>query len=111
MQYEPLYDKIIAKEIKQPQYQQETQGGIFIPETASEKPFLAEVIAAGSGMLTNDGNVIPLKVKPGDKVVYNTASQSVQPFKDGIEEFILMREVDIWAVVREPVPATDTVSA
>jgi chaperonin GroES len=99
MQYEPLYDKIIAKEIKQPNYQQETEGGIFIPETVSEKPFLAEVVAAGEGMLTNDGKLIPLKVKTGDKVVYNAASPTVQPFKDGVEEFILMREVDIWAVI------------
>jgi len=104
MQFEPLYDKIIAKEIKQPFYRQETEGGIFIPETASEKPFLAEVIAAGDGMLTKDGKVIQLKVKPVDKVVYNTASPTVQPFKDGIEEYILMRESDIWAVVRESIP-------
>jgi len=101
MQFEPLYDKIIAKVVKQPFYRQETEGRILIPETASEKPFIAEVIAAGGGILTKDGKLIKLKVKPGDKVVYNTASPTVQPFKDGTKEYILMRESDIWAVVRD----------
>jgi chaperonin GroES len=100
MNFKPLYDKVICKELKRDLYNNdETVSGIFIPQTASDKPMLAEVVAAGDGILTANGDVIPLKVKVGDIVVFNTLSQSVNPFKDGIKEYILMRESDIWAVI------------
>jgi len=67
MQFEPLYDKIIAKEIKQPVLPAGNRRRNIHPGNCKRKPFLAEVIAAGDGMLTKDGKVIQLKVKPGDK--------------------------------------------
>jgi chaperonin GroES len=94
-----LYDKIIAKEIKNPMYMK--QGILFIPETASDKPFMARVVAVGEGMPTQFGKVIPTKVKPGDVVIYPTLAESVSKISNGEEEFLIMRESDVWAVVED----------
>ena len=61
----PLYDRVLLKRIEE---QEVRRGGIIIPDSAKEKPQEAEVIAAGKGRVTDDGKVIPLEVKKGDKV-------------------------------------------
>lgn len=99
MNFQPLYDKVIARSIDSKEMFQKKDGIIFIPETARETPFLAEVLAIGQGIMTQNGDIIPLRVKAGDIVAYNTLSQTCNKFNDGNEDLIMMRESDIWAIV------------
>ncbi|MFO1312411.1 MAG: co-chaperone GroES [Burkholderiales bacterium] len=94
MQIRPLYDRIIVKRVEQ---QRQTASGIVIPDTAGEKPEQGEVIAVGSGRLLQDGSVRPLLVKPGDQVLFGKyAGQTV---KLGDQEYLVMREEDVFGVI------------
>lgn len=78
----PLYDKIVVK--RQEEQEQRTASGIIIPDTAKEKPQIGEVVAVGEGKRLNNGEIAPLRVKVGDKVVFNkyacTASSTLAFF-------------------------------
>ncbi len=93
MKVTPLYDRVLLKRAEE---QEIKQGGIIIPDTAKEKPLEAEVIAIGKGRL-EDGKVIPLEVKAGDKVLIGKFS-GTEVTIDG-EELVIVREEEILAIV------------
>lgn len=94
MNLRPLQDRIIVKRVEE---ETKTAGGIFIPETAKEKPQRGQVVAAGKGKKTEDGKVLPLDVKAGDIVLFGKYA-GTEVKVDG-EEYLMMREDDILAVV------------
>jgi chaperonin GroES len=94
MHIRPLHDRILAKRLAE---QEKTAGGLFIPDTAKEKPLEAEVIAVGNGKILEDGSVRALDVKKGDKILIGKYSGSEVKI-DG-EEHIILREDDVLAVL------------
>jgi chaperonin GroES len=94
MKLRPLQDRIIVKRLEE---ETKTAGGIFIPETAKEKPQRGEIIEVGNGKKTEDGKVLPLDVKKGDKVLFGKYA-GTEIKLDG-EEYLMMREDDILAVI------------
>jgi chaperonin GroES len=94
VKFRPLHDRVLVRRVES---EQKTTGGLFIPETAKEKPQQAEVIAVGSGRLTEKGDTVPLIVKPGDQVLF--AKYGGDEVKlDGVDHIIL-RESDILAIL------------
>jgi chaperonin GroES len=69
--FAPLHDRILVRRVEE---QETTRGGIIIPETAKEKPQEGEILAVGRGKIKEDGKVIPLDVKPGDRVLFGKYS-------------------------------------
>jgi chaperonin GroES len=96
MQLRPLYDRILVKRTEE---SEQVRGGIIIPDTAKEKPQQGEVVAAGKGKRLENGTVIPLDVKVGDKVLFAKYSGSEVKI-DGVE-YLILREEDILGVVEE----------
>ncbi len=96
MKLRPLQDRIIVKRVEE---EGKTAGGIFIPETAKEKPQQGEIIAVGKGKLTEDGKLLPMDVKVGDKVLFGKYSGSEIKL-DGID-YLIMREDDILGVLEK----------
>jgi len=94
MNLRPLQDRIIVKRVEE---ETKTAGGLFIPETAKEKPQRGEIKAVGKGKKTEDGKVLPLDVKVGDTVLFGKYS-GTEIKVDG-EDLLMMREDDILAVV------------
>jgi chaperonin GroES len=94
MKISPLYDRVLVKRIEE---QEVRRGGIIIPDTAKEKPQQAEIIAAGKGKVNEDGKVVPLEVKKGDKVLIGKYS-GTEVMIEGVEHLIL-REEEILAIV------------
>ncbi|HLR29255.1 MAG TPA: co-chaperone GroES [Paenalcaligenes sp.] len=94
MALRPLNDRVIVKRLEN---ERTTESGIVIPDSAAEKPDQGEVIAVGPGKRTDDGKVLPLDVKAGDKVLFGKyAGQTVKV--DG-EELLVIREEEILAIV------------
>jgi len=93
MNLRPLHDRVIVKRMEE---ERTTAGGIVIPDSATEKPARGEVVAVGGGKKTDDGKLIPLDVKVGDKVLFGKYAGS-EVKVDG-EEMLVMREEDIVAV-------------
>jgi len=89
----PLHDRVIVKRIEE---QEKTKGGLIIPDTAKEKPQEGRVVAVGPGK-QDDGKVIPLGVKAGDKILFGKYS-STEIKLDG-EEHLIMKEDDILGVI------------
>jgi chaperonin GroES len=94
MKFRPLHDRVVVRRLAE---EQKTAGGIIIPDTAAEKPQQGEVIAAGPGARGDDGNVRPLDVKAGDKVLFGKWSGTEVKI-DG-EELLIMKESDIMGVM------------
>jgi chaperonin GroES len=94
MKLRPLQDRIIVKRLEE---ETKTAGGIFIPDTAKEKPQKGEIVAVGKGKKTDDGKVIPLDVKAGDKVLFGKYAGT--EIKIEGEEYLIMREDDILGVM------------
>jgi chaperonin GroES len=94
MNLRPLQDRIIVKRVDE---ETKTAGGLFIPETAKEKPQRGEIVAAGNGKKTEDGKVLPLDVKVGDIVLFGKYA-GTEVKVDG-NDYLMMREDDILAVV------------
>ena len=94
MKLRPMHDRIIVKRVEE---ESVTAGGIFIPETAKEKPQKGEIMAVGNGKKTEDGKVIPLDVKVGDKVLFGKYSGTEVKIEG--EEYLIMREDDILGVM------------
>ena len=94
MNIRPLYDRVVVKRIEE----KETKvGGLFIPDSAKEKPQEGEVIAVGPGARDEDGKLHPLDVKTGDRVLFGKWS-GTEVKLDG-EDFMIMKESDIMGVV------------
>ncbi|HEU4692510.1 MAG TPA: co-chaperone GroES [Vicinamibacterales bacterium] len=100
MKFRPLHDRVLVRRIEQ---QEKTAGGIIIPDTAKEKPQEGEVIAAGSGTKTEDGKLLPLDVKAGDRILFGKWS-GTEVRVDG-EDLLIMKESDILGIV-EGTPAS-----
>ncbi|HPS65870.1 MAG TPA: co-chaperone GroES [Ignavibacteria bacterium] len=94
MKLKPLADRILVKAAPA---EEKTASGIIIPDTAKEKPMQGEIIAVGKGKLTEDGKLIPLELKVGDKVLYGKYS-GTEVTIDG-EEYLIMREADVYAII------------
>jgi len=92
----PLADRVIVKPLEA---QEKTKGGIVLPETAKEKPQEGKVIAVGKGKTLENGQIQPLEVKTGDRVLYGKYSGNEITTKEG-EELLIMREEDILAIVK-----------
>ena len=93
MKIRPLLDRIVVKRTAE---EQKTKGGIIIPDSAKEKPLEGMVIAVGNGKVLNNGKVIALDVKAGDKILFGKWS-GTEVKLDG-EEHVILREEDILAV-------------
>ena len=95
MKIRPLQDRVIVKRLEEAV--EKTKGGIIIPDTAKEKPQQGKVIAVGKGKVNEDGKVLPLDVKVGDRILFGKYSGS--EIKIDGEEHLIMREEDILGVV------------
>ena len=94
MKIRPLHDRILVKRVEE---ESKTASGLYIPDTAKEKPIQAKVIAVGTGKRDKDGKVHPLEVKAGDRVLFSKYSGTEVKI-DG-EEHLIMREDDLLAVL------------
>ena len=94
MKFRPLHDRVVVRRIEQ---DERTKGGIIIPDTAKEKPMEGEVIAVGPGGRDEKGNLVPLDVKAGDRVLFGKWSGNEVKI-DG-EELLIMKESDIMGVI------------
>jgi chaperonin GroES len=94
MQIRPLYDRIVVKRLER---EAQTKGGIFIPDTAQEKPMEGRVVAVGRGKLLDNGRLIEPRVKKGDRVLFGKYSGSEVEL--GGDEHVIVREEDILAVI------------
>jgi chaperonin GroES len=101
MKIRPLYDRIVVKRIEQ---QEQMQGGLYIPDSAKEKPQEGEVVAVGKGKRLEDGKVIALDVQVGDKILFGKYSGS--DIKLDGDEFMIMREDEVLGILEaQPAPA------
>jgi len=94
MKIRPLHDRVV---IKRTEEERMSPGGIVIPDTATEKPIKGEVVAVGKGKILEGGDVRPLDLKQGDKVLFGKYS-GTEVKVDG-EDFLVMREDDVMAVI------------
>ncbi len=94
MKFRPLHDRVVVRRIEN---EEKTAGGIIIPDTAQEKPSEGEVIAAGAGARGEDGKVVPLDVKAGDRVLFGQWSGN--EIKVDGEELLIMKESDILGII------------
>ena len=95
MKIRPLYDRIVVKRIEESA--EKTASGLFIPDSAKEKPQEGEVIAVGQGKRADDGKLIALDVKPGDRILFGKYSGSEIKL-DG-DEYLIMREDEVLGVL------------
>jgi len=91
----PLADRLLVKRLEESE--QKSAGGIIIPDTAKEKPQEGKVVAVGRGKLNDDGKVIPLDVKAGDRILFGKYSGS--EIKIDGEEHLILREEDVLGIV------------
>ena len=94
MKIRPLHDRVVVKRIES---ESKSAGGIVIPDNAAEKPDQGEVIAVGQGKRADDGKLIPLDVKPGDRILFGKYSGS--DIKIDGEEYMIMREDEVLGVL------------
>lgn len=94
MKFRPLHDRVLVRRVEQ---EEKTAGGIIIPDTAKEKPMEGEVIAIGSGTRLEDGKILPLDVKVGDRILFGKWSGTEVKF--GNQEYLVMKESDIMGIV------------
>jgi chaperonin GroES len=94
MKIRPLQDRVLVKRVPE---EQKTKGGIYIPDTAKEKPVEGEIIATGPGRVGKDGKVRPLEVKKGDRVLFGKYGGTEVKLLD--DEHLIMREDDILAII------------
>lgn len=90
----PLGDRVLVKPVEK---EREEKGGIIIPDTAKEKPQEGKVIAAGKGKVADDGKLIPMDVKAGDRILYGKYSGTEIKIDD--EEYLIMHQEDIMGIL------------
>ena len=101
MKIRPLYDRIVVKRIEE---KEQMQGGLYIPDTAKEKPQEGEVVAVGKGKRLEDGKVVVLDVSVGDRILFGKYSGS--DIKLDGEEYLIMREDEVLGILdAQPVTA------
>jgi chaperonin GroES len=94
-QIQPLADRIVVKPLEETE---QMRGGLYIPDTAKEKPQQGEVVAIGPGKLTDDGKRVDMEVKTGDRVLYGKYSGTEVTLGD--EQYLILRESDVLAVIK-----------
>jgi chaperonin GroES len=94
MKFRPLHDRVVVRRLEA---EEKTAGGIIIPDTAKEKPMEGEVIAAGPGARDEQGKLLPLDVKAGDRILFGKWS-GTEVKLDG-EELLIMKESDIMGII------------
>ncbi len=90
----PLHDRIVVERLES---EEKTPGGLYIPDTAKEKPQLGRILAVGKGRIKDDGSVSPLEVKEGDRILFSKYA-GTEIKLDG-QEYLIMREDDVLGVV------------
>lgn len=94
MSFKPLHDRIAIKPIE---HEEKTKGGIIIPDTAKEKPMQGEIVAVGNGIRNKKGEIYPLELKVGDKVLYGKWAGTEIEIKG--EKLIVMKESDVFGII------------
>ena len=94
MNFKPLHDRVLVKRVAS---DEKTSGGIIIPDTAQEKPMEGEVLEVGSGARDENGKLVPLDVKKGDKILFGKWSGT--EVKMNGDEFLIMKESDIMGII------------
>ena len=94
MKIRPLHDRVIVRRVEE---ERKTAGGIVIPDSATEKPSQGEIVAAGKGKITESGEIRPLDVKAGDRVLFGKYAGTEVKVEG--EELLVMREEDIMGIV------------
>jgi chaperonin GroES len=94
MKFRPLHDRVLVRRIEQ---EEKTAGGIIIPDTAKEKPIEGEVISVGPGARNEKGELVPLDVKAGDRILFGKWSGTEVKI-DG-EELLIMKESDVMGII------------
>ncbi len=94
MKFRPLHDRVVVRRLDE---ETKTAGGIIIPETAQEKPSQGEILAVGPGARNEDGKIVPLDVKIGDRVIFGKWSGTEVKI-DG-QDLLIMKESDIMGIV------------
>jgi chaperonin GroES len=100
MKLRPLQDRVLIRRVDA---ETKTAGGIFIPDNVQEKPVEGEIVAVGPGSRGDDGKLVPMEVKPGDRVLFGKWS-GTEVKLDG-EELIIMKESDVMGVLEHAVAA------
>jgi chaperonin GroES len=95
MKFRPLHDRVLVKRVEQ---EEKTSGGIIIPDTAKEKPMEGEIIAVGPGARKEDGEIAPLDVKAGDRVLFGKWSGTEVKIEG--EELLIMKESDVLGIIQ-----------
>ena len=100
MKFNPLHDRVLVRRIEG---EDKTRGGLLIPDTAQEKPAEAEVVAVGEGARRETGELIPMAVKTGDRVLFGKWSGTEVRLED--EDYLIMKESDILGILQGDVAA------
>ncbi|CCD89237.1 chaperone Hsp10 (GroES), part of GroE chaperone system [Bradyrhizobium sp. ORS 285] len=100
MHFRPLHDRVLVRRIDA---EEKTKGGIIIPDTAKEKPQEGEIVAAGPGARNEQGQLVPLDVKAGDRVLFGKWSGTEVKI-DG-KDLLIMKESDLLGIVDKPAAA------
>ena len=95
MQFTPLHDRVLVRRIEG---EEKTKGGLIVPDTAKEKPSEGEIIAVGEGARTESGELIPMAVKAGDRVLFGKWSGSEVSIEG--EDPLIMKESDILGIIQ-----------
>jgi chaperonin GroES len=96
MKIRPLHDRVIVKRLEE---EEKTKGGIIIPDTAKEKPLEGKVVAAGKGKIMENGEIRPLDVKEGDRILFGKYTGTEVKIEG--EEHLILREEDILGVIEK----------
>ena len=102
MSVRPLHDRVLIKRIEE---EESVRGGIIIPDSAKEKPQEGEVVAVGTGKRLEDGTVIPLEVKAGDRVLFGKYSGTEIKLED--QEFLILKEDEILGITSSAAEAAN----
>lgn len=94
MKFRPLHDRVLLRRVEQ---EAKTAGGIIIPDTAQEKPMEGEIVAVGTGHVNDNGDVRPLDVKQGDRVIFSKWAGTEVTIEG--EELMVMKESDLIGVI------------
>ncbi|HEY9164581.1 MAG TPA: co-chaperone GroES [Candidatus Kryptonia bacterium] len=94
MKIKPLADRVVVRPLEA---DEKTKGGLYVPDTAKERPQQGEIVAVGPGRVTDEGKKIPIEVKVGDRILYGKYSGTEVNYEG--TEYLIMRESDIFAIL------------
>lgn len=100
MKFRPLHDRLVVRRIES---EEKTAGGVIIPDTAKEKPQEGEVLAVGPGARNESGEIVPLEVKVGDRILFGKWS-GTEVRIDG-EDLLIMKEIDVFGILAQDAEA------